>query len=121
MRQISEFSERLPADRVDIGGVYQPVRLRHIGQRNKVVVISPVALHNIVEQLVQFFFADVRCLLDGPFDLLEINAVRPQRPNILHRYLVQLIRSFKPGADFFQQRYFKSTEQFCQFFREGVK
>ena len=120
MRQISEFSERLPADRVDIGGVYQPVRLRHIGQRNKVVVISPVALHNIVEQLVQFFFADVRCLLDGPFDLLEINAVRPQRPDILNRYFVELIGNFKPGTDFIQQRIFQRPEQLCKLFRDGV-
>lgn len=120
MRQISEFSERLPADRVDIGGVYQPVRLRHIGQRNKVVVISPVALHNIVEQLVQFFFADVRCLLDGPFDLLEINAVRPQRPDILNRYFVELIGNFKPGTDFIQQRIFQRPEQLCNLFRDGV-
>jgi hypothetical protein len=120
LRQISEFSERLPADRVDIGGVYQPVRLRHIGQRNKVVVISPVALHNIVEQLVQFFFADVRCLLDGPFDLLEINAVRPQRPDILNRYFVELIGNFKPGTDFIQQRIFQRPEQLCNLFRDGV-
>nr|DAY04760.1 MAG TPA: hypothetical protein [Caudoviricetes sp.] len=96
MRQISEFSERLPADRVDIGGVYQPVRLCHVGQRNEVVVISLVSLHNVVQQFVQFLFADVRRLLDRLSDLLEINAVRPQRPDILYRDLVQLIRNFKP-------------------------
>lgn len=75
MRQIAEFSERLSADRVDIGGVDQPVRLCHIGQRDKAVVIALIALYNVVQQLVQFLFADVRRLLDSLSDLLEINAV----------------------------------------------
>lgn len=120
MRQISEFSERLPADRVDIGGVYQPVRLRHIGQRNKVVVIALIALYNVVQQLVQLFLADIRRLLDLLSDLLEINAVRPQRPDILNRYFVELIGNFKPGTDFIQQRIFQRPEQLCNLFRDGV-
>nr|UVX38350.1 MAG: hypothetical protein [Bacteriophage sp.] len=120
MRQISEFSERLPADRIDIGSVYQPIRLCHVGQRNEVVVIALVTLHNVVEQLVQLLFADVCRLLDRLSDLFEINAVRPQRPDILYRDFVQLIGNFKPGTDFIQQRIFQRTEQLCKLFRDGV-
>ena len=120
MCQVAKLAERLPADRVDIGGVYQPVRLCHIGQRDKAVVIALIALYNVVQQFVQFLFADVRRLLDRLSDLLEINAVRPQRPDVLNRYFVELIGNFKPGTDFIQQRIFQRPEQLCEFFREGV-
>ena len=100
---------------------HQRVRLRDMGKVDKVGVILLIPRHYIVQQLFELLFADTCGFAYCFLDLLQVNAMRPQRLDVLHRDLVQLVRSLEPGAYLHQQGIFQPTIQFSQFLRQSVQ
>ena len=70
---------------------YQRFRLRDVFQVDDAGIILLVALYHIVQYLLELLLTDARSLAYRSLDFLEVNAVRPQRLDVLHRNLVQLV------------------------------
>ena len=111
----------LPPDGGYVRLIYQPLRDSHTGKIDHLGIVSLIAGHHIVQQLFQLFLADAGGLPNSLFDVLQIDAVGAQGPDVLHRDLVELVRESEPGADLLQQRQLQVTEQLRQLLGKGVQ
>ena len=85
----------LAADSGDVGLIYKPIRGSHTGKIDHISIVSLITGHHIVQQLIQLLFADARSLVDGFFDVLQIDAVCAESADVLHRNLVELVAYFQ--------------------------
>lgn len=84
-------------------------------------VVLLVAGHHAVQQGIEFVRANGGGVIDGLFDVLQVDPQGAESTDILHGDLVELAGYLEPAAYLLQQRQLQTPEQLRQLLRESVE